>query len=112
MVLVWDIGTYCNITQTKDQTPSVEAAIEQGHLNVWLEGKKLKGGYSFVRFRREAKDQWLLVKMNDAEADPANDPVVTQPDSVLSGLSLEEIEKGEAPGDLLTVYPLKIEVSA
>jgi DNA ligase D-like protein (predicted 3'-phosphoesterase) len=95
VVLVWDIGTYRNITQTKDQTPSVEAAIEQGHLNVWLEGKKLKGGYSFVRFRREAKDQWLLVKMNDAEADPANDPVVTQPDSVFSGLSLEEIEAGE-----------------
>ena len=97
VVLVWDIGTYRNITQTKDQTPSVEAAIEQGHLNVWLEGKKLKGGYSFVRFRREAKNQWLLVKMNDGEADPANDPVVTQPDSALSGLSLEEIERGEAP---------------
>jgi DNA ligase D-like protein (predicted 3'-phosphoesterase) len=95
VVLVWDIGTYRNITQTKDQTPSVEAAIEQGHLNVWLEGKKLKGGYSFVRFRREAKDQWLLVKMNDAEADPANDPVATQPESVLSGLSLEQIEAGE-----------------
>jgi DNA ligase D-like protein (predicted 3'-phosphoesterase) len=95
VVLVWDIGTYLNITQTKDQTPSVEAAIEQGHLNVWLEGKKLKGGYSFVRFRREAKDQWLLVKMNDAEADPANDPVATQPESVLSGLSLEQIEAGE-----------------
>ena len=58
-------------------------------------GKSLEGGYSFVRFRREAKNQWLLVKMNDAEADPANDPVVTQPDSVLSGLSLEEIETRE-----------------
>jgi hypothetical protein len=30
--------------------------------------------------------------MNDEEADPANDLLVTQPDSVLSGLSLEEIE--------------------
>jgi DNA ligase D-like protein (predicted 3'-phosphoesterase) len=95
VVLVWDIGTYRNITQIKDQTPSVEAAIEQGHLDVWLEGKKLKGGYSFVRFRGEAKNQWLLVKMNDGEADSANDPLVTQPDSVLSGFSLEEIEKGE-----------------
>jgi bifunctional non-homologous end joining protein LigD len=97
VVLVWDIGTYRNITQNKDQTLSVESAIEHGHLNVWLEGKKLKGGYSFVRFRREAKNQWLFVKMNDGEADPANDPVATQPDSVLSGLSLEEIERREAP---------------
>ncbi len=97
VVLVWDIGTYSNITQNQDQTLSVESAIEHGHLNVWLEGEKLKGGYSFVRFRREAKDQWLLVKMKDEEADPANDPVVSQPNSVLSGLSLEEIETGESP---------------
>ena len=40
VVLVWDIGTYRNITQIKDQTVSVEAAIEHGHLNVWLEGGK------------------------------------------------------------------------
>jgi DNA ligase D-like protein (predicted 3'-phosphoesterase) len=95
VVLVWDIGTYRNITEIKDRTLSVESAIEHGHLNVWLEGRKLKGGYSFVHFRREAKNQWLLVKMNDGEADSANDPLVTQPDSVLSGLSLEEIEAGE-----------------
>jgi DNA ligase D-like protein (predicted 3'-phosphoesterase) len=95
VVLVWDTGTFRNITQIKDQTISVEAAIERGHLNVWLEGKKLKGGYSIVRFRGEAKNQWLLVKMSDGEANPASDPVVTQPDSVLSGLSLEEIETRE-----------------
>ena len=97
VVLVWDIGTYRNITQNQDHTLSVKSAIEHGHLNVWLEGEKLKGGYSFVRFRREAKDQWLLVKMNDEEADPANDPVASQPNSVLSGRSLEEIETGETP---------------
>jgi DNA ligase D-like protein (predicted 3'-phosphoesterase) len=90
-VLVWDRGTYRNLTQDKGRPLSTESAIERGHLIVWLEGEKLRGGYSLVRFRREAKDQWLLVKMNDEEADPANDPVVTQPDSVISGRSLEDI---------------------
>jgi DNA ligase D-like protein (predicted 3'-phosphoesterase) len=94
-VLVWDRGTYRNLAEDKGQTLSVASAIERGHLTVWLEGEKLRGGYSLIRFRREAKDQWLLVKMNDEEADQDDDPVDTQPNSVLSGRSLEEIEREE-----------------
>jgi DNA ligase D-like protein (predicted 3'-phosphoesterase) len=96
-VLVWDKGTYRNLSQDKGQILSAASAIERGHLIVWLEGEKLRGGYSLIRFRREAKDQWLLVKMNDDEADPANDPVATQPNSVLTGRSLEEIETQGPP---------------
>jgi DNA ligase D-like protein (predicted 3'-phosphoesterase) len=96
-VLVWDRGTYRNLSKDKGQTLSTASALERGHLIVWLEGEKLRGGYSLIRFKREAKDQWLLVKMNDDEADPANDPVVTQPDSVISGRSLEDIGSQEIP---------------
>lgn len=99
VVLVWDRGTYRNVTQRNGQLLSTESAIEHGHLSVWLEGEKLKGGYSLTRFRRDARDQWLLVKMNDEKADPANDPVATCPDSVLSGRSIEEIETKETPAE-------------
>jgi DNA ligase D-like protein (predicted 3'-phosphoesterase) len=91
VVLVWDTGTYSNLTQKKGRTLSIESAVEDGHLSVWLDGEKLKGGYSLTRFKRGTRDQWLLVKMNDKEANPPNDPVASQPNSVLTGRSLEEI---------------------
>ncbi|MGB6066719.1 MAG: DNA polymerase ligase N-terminal domain-containing protein [Desulfomonilaceae bacterium] len=99
VVLVWDCGTYRNITEDKGRRVTVEAAIERGGLSVWLEGKKLKGGYSFIRFRGESQNQWLLVKMNDDHADSRNGLLAAEPDSVLSGRSLEDIEADETPTD-------------
>ncbi len=98
-VLVWDCGTYRNVTEEKGQTVPVEKAIERGGLSVWLEGNKLKGGYSLIRFRGESPNQWLLVKMNDDQADSRNALLTAEPDSVLSGRSLEEIEADESPTD-------------
>ena len=36
-------------------------------------------------------DRWLLVKMDDDEADARRNPVSTEPTSVLSGRTLEQI---------------------
>jgi hypothetical protein len=36
---------------------------------------------------------WLLVKMDDEEADARRNPVSTRPESVLSGRTIEEIAK-------------------
>src|SRR4051812_25456610 len=39
--------------------------------------------------------RWLLVKKNDEEADRRRNPVSTQPESVLSGITIEEMaERG------------------
>lgn len=38
---------------------------------------------------------WLLVKMDDEEADARRNPVSTEPQSVLSGRTLEEIVQEE-----------------
>jgi hypothetical protein len=65
--------------------------VAHGHLKVWLEGVRLKGGYALTRFKTGKDEAWLLVKMDDGEADPARDPVSTEPASVLSGRTLEEI---------------------
>jgi DNA ligase D-like protein (predicted 3'-phosphoesterase) len=85
-VLVWDEGTYRNLSETP-----IEEGLEKGHITVWLEGKKLKGGYALTRIRRGKPDAWLLVKMDDEEADPKRDPVRDEPASVRSGRTIEEI---------------------
>jgi DNA ligase D-like protein (predicted 3'-phosphoesterase) len=94
-VIVWDMGTYRNTTEKNGRSISLEDAIEHGHLTVWLEGKKLRGGYALNRFRREKREMWLLVKMQDEAADPQSDPVATQPESVLTSRTIEEVRAGE-----------------
>lgn len=90
-VLVWDTGTYRNLMEEKKEPLSMEESIEKGHVEVWLEGEKISGGYSLVQMKGQDDAKWLLTKMDDEEADARRNPVSTQPDSVLSGASLEEI---------------------
>jgi hypothetical protein len=48
-----------------------------------------KGGYALIRTGND--DRWLLVKVDDDEADARRNPVSTEPKSVLSGQTLEHI---------------------
>jgi DNA ligase D-like protein (predicted 3'-phosphoesterase) len=91
-VLVWDTGPYENRTTGDDgETIPVSEAIENGHVVVWLHGEKLTGGYALTRTGSGEDARWLLVKMNDGEADARRNPTSTEPDSVKTGRSLEEI---------------------
>jgi bifunctional non-homologous end joining protein LigD len=93
-VMVWDIGTYRNIRGEKrpSEKATMKEAYEQGKLEVWLDGKKLKGGYALIRTGRLGGTRgWLLIKMRDEYADKPEDPVKREPDSALTGRSLEEI---------------------
>ena len=44
-------------------------ALQEGHIAVRLQGRKLKGGYGLVRMKGRGRNNWLLVKMDDEEAD-------------------------------------------
>jgi DNA ligase D-like protein (predicted 3'-phosphoesterase) len=91
-VIVWDTGTYRNTTKKNGKEVPIEEALENGHLTVWLEGKKLKGGYALTRTGRDRnRERWILVKKNDEFADRRRNPVSTQPESVLSGKTVEEM---------------------
>jgi DNA ligase D-like protein (predicted 3'-phosphoesterase) len=90
-VLVWDTGPYRNLTEKKGAAIPMGQAVAHGHVKVWLEGKKLTGGYALTRFRTGKDESWLLVKADDEAADPSRNPVATEPRSVLSGRTLEEI---------------------
>lgn len=91
VVQVWDTGPYENISEKDGQPIEPEAALAKGHLSVRLFGKKLKGGYTLVRMGDDEDADWLLIKMRDDEADARRNPVSTEPESVLSGRTLEEI---------------------
>jgi DNA polymerase Ligase (LigD) len=91
-VIVWDTGTYRNITKKKGEEVPVAEALENGHLTVWLEGQKIRGGYALTRTGRDGRrERWLLVKKADEAADRRRNPVSSQPESVLSGKTVEEM---------------------
>lgn len=86
-VIVWDSGTYENLLE--DQ--SMAEALERGHARVWLHGEKVRGGYTLRRTSAGDKPKWLLMKRRDEEADARRNPVSTEPRSVLSGRTIEEV---------------------
>jgi hypothetical protein len=60
-------------------------------VSVWLHGQKVAGGYTLQRTGKGPKPRWLLIKRRDGEADARRNPVSTQPESVLSGRTVEEV---------------------
>ncbi|WP_327429759.1 DNA polymerase ligase N-terminal domain-containing protein [Streptomyces sp. NBC_01236] len=65
-VIIWDEGTYRNLSARRDGTeiPFAEA-LADGHASFRLHGRKLHGGYSLTRFRTAdggRREAWLLVK--------------------------------------------------
>jgi DNA ligase D-like protein (predicted 3'-phosphoesterase) len=97
-VLVWDTGPYRNLRAKKDEDRlSMEQSIGEGKVEVWLEGEKLCGGYALIRTGKGDDHRWLLIKMDDEESDARRNPTSTEPKSVLTGRTLQEIAE-EAKG--------------
>jgi DNA ligase D-like protein (predicted 3'-phosphoesterase) len=90
-VLVWDAGTYRNL----DEARSMAEALGAGHIKVWLDGEKLTGGWTLQRTRGGSKPQWLMIKRRDEGADARRNPESTQPNSVTTGRSLEQVAADE-----------------
>ena len=84
-VIVWDRGSY----EEGGRVPWTEA-LERGHAVFVLHGEKLSGGFALQRTRGGEKPQWLLIKRRDEHARPGSDVVSERPESVRSGLTLEQ----------------------
>ena len=90
-VLVWDRGTYRNL----DDAVSMADALDAGHARFWLDGEKLTGGWTLQRTRGGEKPQWLLIKRRDDGADARRNPESTQPESVKTGRTIDEVAEQE-----------------
>ncbi|MGN6098714.1 MAG: DNA ligase D [Bosea sp. (in: a-proteobacteria)] len=94
-VIVWDEGKWL-----PEDDPA--AGMEKGHLTFTLEGHKLTGKWHLVRMkprRGEKRDNWLLIKADDAAARRDEDILETEPDSVKSGVSVEATGKAASDDD-------------
>ncbi len=96
-VMVWDQGTWNPQAGHTD----VDAGLRAGSLKFIMHGTKMKGNWTLVRMggkaANERKPNWLLIKEHDGFEYTSTDRPVTEaePDSVVTGRSLEEIAKNE-----------------
>ena len=112
-VLLWDRGTWQPVG---DPHKSYRA----GSMKFTLDGKKLRGGFALVKIgagRQGRGDDrsWLLIKERDQQAAPGRPIVESQPKSVASGRTLEQIAAAEdrvwhsnRDGDDLAAPPIDV----
>ena len=97
-VIVWDAGRYSNARTNEDggEMPMADC-YEDGKIEISLAGKKLRGGYVLIRTGQDksGRARWLLKKVKDDQADAARDPVRDEPQSVLSGRTIEQVAEQE-----------------
>ena len=85
-VIVWDIGTYDNLTTHHGEPVTAGDALARGHIKVELHGLKLSGAFAFTHTQMGGDEaNWMLVKVDDESADRRRRPTLTQNESVLTG---------------------------
>jgi bifunctional non-homologous end joining protein LigD len=93
-VMLWDRGTWSPIKgkSAKD--------LDKGHLHFVLDGERMKGEWLLIRLKprgKEKSENWLLRKIDDAEAGGTDTLVETALTSVATGRTMIEIAEGKKP---------------
>ena len=93
-VVVWDMGPYVNETTDDDGEPvRMAEAIAGGHVRFRVDGDKLDGAWALTRTKmRGDPSNWLLVKVDDDGADARRNPTRTEPESVLTGRTVDDVD--------------------
>jgi DNA ligase D-like protein (predicted 3'-phosphoesterase) len=94
-MIVWDRGVFENISETRSgKKMELSDAIEKGDVKIFLLGEKIRGPYALVRTSKPGeREQWLLIKKRGEGVDRRRKPTSTQPESVLSGKTVEQLVK-------------------
>jgi len=87
-VMLWDKGTWTPVGDAR-------SGFRKGHLKFDLDGEKLKGRWALIRTHGSKyggkNEAWLLVKDRDEFAQRGARIVEAEPDSVVSGRSIDAI---------------------
>jgi bifunctional non-homologous end joining protein LigD len=90
-VIVWDRGEWVSVGDPLE-------GMAKGKLLFELKGYKLRGLWTLVKLKKSEKD-WLLIKERDAWA--SKDPDSFAAESVLSGLTVEDLGAGRDRGEAI-----------
>ncbi len=92
-VMLWDRGTWEPIAGKS------ASDLKKGHLHFVLHGERMKGEWLLVRMAKrpgEKRENWLLRKVEDAEAGGSDELVARELTSISTGRTMQEIATGKA----------------
>jgi len=103
-VMLWDDGWW-------EPIPGKSAKdLKDGHLHFILHGERMKGEWLLIRLKPRGKERntnWLLRKIDDAEAGGSDDLVEEALTSVKTGRSMAAIAKGTKASELASWKKLR-----
>jgi bifunctional non-homologous end joining protein LigD len=111
-VQIWDRGTYDNLLAEKPQPQTVAEGIEAGRLEFTLHGKRLKGSFALIRMKgkkKDGKENWLLIKMQDAFARPDAEGATPAPRA--KSVKPAKAHRASARGKRATAAPGAVELT-
>ena len=88
-VMLWDEGEW-------EPLHDPHAGFKEGMLHFRLHGQRLAGGWALIRMKPrngEERENWLLVKERDEEADDSDPLLAKNEKSVRTGRKMEQIAK-------------------
>lgn len=95
-VMIWDEGFFS--VPGADTKKEIENALwqgfEDGHIEIDLQGEKLRGGYVLQRLKKDDDKNWLFMKRKDEYAD-INHDIIEQDRSVRTQRTINEISGQE-----------------
>lgn len=83
-IIIWDQGNFENI---KDD--DLKTQYDDGQIEVRLKGEKIYGNYVLIKTNGK---NWILKKMKGDDTDSRRNPISTQPESVKTGATIEDIK--------------------
>jgi bifunctional non-homologous end joining protein LigD len=97
-VLVWDTGWWETDLAWIDAVKEPDLAdptmaLAKGELKFVLHGSKLTGSWALVQMKGRGEKNWLLIKHRDEAARPGTSLVDQEPDSAVTGRSLEQVQR-------------------
>ncbi len=104
-VIVWDSGNYWvpNASDAKDVEKMISEGYEKGEIKLVLNGRKVKGLFALVRFKKAGENAWLFIKDKD-EFDGKD--FTKKEKSVKTGKSLKDIEQKQKESSLKFTKPM------
>jgi bifunctional non-homologous end joining protein LigD len=101
-VIIWDRGTYSpdengelHFEDRNEAEKLMLKGLTGGKISITLRGEKMKGSWTLVKMQK-SENNWLLIKHHDEYADPSRD-ILTAENSVVSGLTIDELKTGRLP---------------
>jgi len=85
--IVWDRGVWTPVEDPRE-------GMRKGKLLFDLKGYKLRGRWTLVKTKGGGDNHWLLIKERDAYEDPEGGTDGYADDSILSGLTVDELGAG------------------